>query len=107
MATIDEFLQIDLRIGKIVEVNEIATRKPMYGLKVDLGELGTRSIVAGIKEKYTIDELLGRRVIVVANLEPKNIAGTLSEGMLLAAENNGELSLLQPDKELAEGSRVR
>ncbi len=107
MATIDEFLNLDIRIGKIVEVNEINTRKPMYHLKVDLGELGIRNIVAGIKGSYAKEDLLNRKVVVVANLEPKKIGELMSEGMVLAAEENGNIALLQVDKDLAQGTRVR
>jgi len=107
MATIDEFMQLDIRVGKIIEVNDVAARKPIYGLRVDLGELGIKNIAAGIKNIYTKDELLNRRVVVVANLEPKSIAGFVSEGMILTAEDETGISLLQPDKELRVGSKVR
>ncbi len=107
MATINEFMQLDIRVGKIIEVNDVAARKPIYGLRVDLGELGIKNIAAGIKNIYTKDELLNRRVIVVANLEPKSIAGFVSEGMILTAEDETGISLLQPDKELRVGSKVR
>lgn len=107
MATVDEFAQIDIRVGKIIEVNDVEARKPIYGLKVDLGELGIKNIAAGIKGRYTKEQLLGRKVVIVANLEPKNIAGFVSEGMILAAEDGANLSLLQPDNDILQGSRVR
>ncbi len=107
MATIDDFLKIELRIGKIVEVDDLEARKPMYALKVDLGELGVKNIAAGIKDYYTKEDLTGRRVVVATNLDPKSIAGFVSEGMVLAAEDESGISLLQPDKELKTGSRVR
>lgn len=107
MVTIDEFLKLDIRIGEVVEVSEVNTRKPMYGLKVDLGELGVRNVAAGIKDRYTKDELLNRKVVVVANLEPKKIGDFISEGMILAAEDGDNLSILQPDKDIQKGSKVR
>jgi methionine--tRNA ligase beta chain len=107
MVTLEEFAHIDIRVGKIVEVNDISTRKPMYGLRVDLGELGIKSIVAGIKDRYTKEQLLGRKVVIVANLEAKNIAGFVSEGMILAAEDGANLSLLQPDNDILQGTKVR
>ncbi len=109
MVTIDEFAAIDLRVGRIIEVEDLeGARKPMYRLKVDLGaELGTRNLAAGLKNHYTRDEMLGRYVVVVANLAPKNIGKFVSEGMLLAADDGEKVSLLVPDRELKPGSRVR
>ena len=107
MATINEFKALDLRVGKIVEVDELeGARKPIYKLRIDLGELGMRNIAAGIKGLYTKEELTGRLVIVIANLEPRNIANFMSEGMVLAAEDGSSIALLKPDKELAPGSRI-
>lgn len=108
MVTIAEFSSVDIRLGKIIEVNDLeAARKPMYVMKVDLGELGTRSIVAGLKSYYAKEELLGKTVVFVANLEPKMIAGALSEGMVLAADDGTNVTLLTPDRELPPGSRIR
>jgi methionine--tRNA ligase beta chain len=107
MATINDFAALDLRIGEIIEVSDIeGARKPLYALRVDLGELGIRNIAAGIKSQYAPEELLGKRVVVVANLEPKSIAGFVSEGMVLAAESGDKIVLLSPDSEMAPGSKV-
>jgi len=108
MATINEFAVLDLRVGKVVEVEDLeSARKPMYKLKVDLGELGTKNIAAGLKSHYTREELLNTLVIVVANLDPKNIANFISEGMVLAADDGTNVSLLRPDKDLPPGSKIR
>jgi export-related chaperone CsaA len=109
MVSIKEFANIDLRVGKIIEISDLeGARGPIYKAKIDLGELGVRNIAMGLKNVYTKDELLNRLVIVVANLDPKNIANFISEGMLLAAEDdNGTIALLKPDKDLKPGSRVR
>ncbi len=107
LVTIAEFSNLDLRIGKVLDVTELDTRKPMYGLKVDLGELGIKSIAAGIRDRYAKEELLGRMVVVVANLEPKKIGDFVSEGMILAAEDGADLTLLMPDKDIKQGSKVR
>ncbi len=109
MASIDDLKALGLRVGVIenVEVHESA-RKPMYKLTVDLGqEIGKRTIVAGIGDIYTKEQLLGKRVVCVANLEPKMIAGVESQGMLLAADDGSLISLLTPDKEMPAGSTVR
>ncbi len=107
MVSISDFSAIDIRVGRILEVDDMETaRKPMYKLKVDLGELGTRTIVAGIKAFYAKEQLLGRKIIVVANLEQKSIAGVISDGMLLAAGDDQLIALLQPDKDMEVGSKV-
>ena len=105
--SIDDFSKVDLRVGRIASVDDIPTaRKPMYKLTVDLGEGVTKQCVAGIKSAYTKDQLLGRLVVAVVNLQPKMVAGVASECMLLAAFNDESLSLLTPDKELSAGTKV-
>ena len=106
MVNMSEFSLLDIRVGKIVDVVDINSRKPMYGLKVDLGEFGIKNIVAGIKEAYSKESLMGKRVVVVANMEPKSIAGFASEGMLLAAVDENSVSLLETDRETRIGSKV-
>lgn len=108
MATIEDFSKMDLRVGRIKSADDIeGARSQVYLLTVYLGEeLGTRRLVAGIKSRYAKDELLNREIIVVVNLEPKRIANVESQGMLLAASCGDRLSLLAPDKEMPEGSRV-
>lgn len=108
MATIEEFAAMGLRVGRIIEVEDHETaRKPMYKLKVDLGEIGVRGIVAGLKGHYSKEQLLNTSVIVVTNLAPRSIAGVMSEGMILAADDGTNVSILRPDKELPPGSIVR
>ena len=107
----DEFRNADIRIGRIVDVKvHEGARKPMYVLSVDLGrEIGTRTIVAGIRDFYAPEELLNKKVACLVNLEPKSIAGVVSSGMVLAADSGGRVSLLVPDRaaDTDEGSRVR
>ncbi len=108
MATLQEFLDLNLRVGKIIAVDdhELA-RKPMYKLTVDLGpEVGQRTLVAGVKEFYSKEQLLGRKIVVVANLEPKKIAGIESQGMLLVADFGDGIAILSPDKDVPEGTMV-
>ena len=107
MVSINEFAAVDLRVCIILEAEEIPTRKPMYMLKLDVGEVGIKNVVAGLKDYYTIEELIGKRAIVVANLDPKKIGDFVSEGMLLAADDGTSVALLTPDRELPPGSRVR
>jgi methionine--tRNA ligase beta chain len=105
--TIDDFAKVEIKIGKVVSVDDIpAARKPMYKLTVDLGDGITKQCVAGIKGAYSPEKLAGKTVVAVVNLQPKPVAGVMSECMLLAAFNESELSLLAPDKELPPGTKV-
>jgi len=102
-----DFAKIDLRVAKITDVEEVpGARSPLWKLRIDVGELGSRVIVAGIKDLYDENELLGRQIIIVANLKPRSLAGIMSEGMLLAAEDGKNISLLQPDKDVRPGCKV-
>jgi len=105
MISLEDFKKIDLRVGKIIEVKDHPNADKLYVLTVDLGN-EKRNIVAGIKKYYKPEELIGKYIIVVANLEPKNIRGVVSEGMLLAAQDDKEISLLTVDKEIKVGAKV-
>ncbi|MEA1925557.1 MAG: methionine--tRNA ligase [Candidatus Altiarchaeota archaeon] len=102
----EKFKEMDLRIGKIVDVRCHPNADKLYLLRVDLGG-SERQLVAGIKGDYPQENLLGRQVVVLTNLEPAKIRGEKSEGMILAADEGGKPILLQPDKETAPGARVR
>ena len=103
----DAFAQLDIRVGSILEAEDIPqAKKPLYRLRVDFGPEGVRQCVAGIKPYYSKDELSGKRVVAVVNLEPRSIAGVISECMLLASFTESELSLLVPDKEMPLGCKV-
>ena len=105
--SIDEFGKIKMRVGRIVTVEDIpAARNPMYRLMIDFGDGSTKQCVAGIKNFYPKGRLVGKLVVAVVNLQPKSVAGVISECMLLAAYNENELSLLSPDKELPLGVKV-
>ncbi len=94
----EEWQKLDLRTGEILEVEEIKGADKLYKLKIDLGT-ETRTLVAGLKPYYTREELEGKKCIVFTNLEPREIKGIKSQGMLLAAvnEDKSEVKLLQPD----------
>jgi tRNA-binding protein len=101
------FSQIDMRVGKILTVDDIpAARRPIYKLTIDFGPLGVKQCAGGIKAYYTKEQLLGTQVVAVLNLEPKPIAGVMSECMMLVAFNESDLSLLRPDKEMPVGPKV-
>jgi len=104
--TIDQFFQTELKIGTIIEAEEVPKSKKLLLLKVDLGEESPRQIVAGIKEWYTPEDLVGTQACVVANLKPAKLMGLLSEGMLLAARDESGLSLLRPEAPKQAGTKV-
>jgi export-related chaperone CsaA len=106
MATIEDFQKIDIRVGKVIDVKDAETRKPMYVLKVDFGELGIKQAIAGIKPFYTKEEILNKKFVFVFNLEPKKIANILSECMILAATKDDKVVVLQPEKDIEVGSRI-
>ena len=104
---IDDFKKIEMKVGKIATVDDIpAARNPMYRLTVDFGDGLVKQCVAGIKDRYSKEDLLGKVVVAVVNLQPKSVAGVSSECMLLAAYNDSELSLLSPDRPVSLGIKV-
>ena len=101
----NDFMKLDLRTAKILEVEDIEGKDKLYKITIEVGK-EKRTLIAGLKEYYSKEELQGKTIIILANLEPKKLGGILSEGMLLAAEENGKVGLLTLDKELASGSQV-
>jgi len=99
--------KLDLRVGEILEIEDVPGADKLYKLKIDLGT-ETRTLVAGLKQYYTKEELEGKRCIVFCNLEPKKLKGIESKGMILAAVNDdhSEVKLLQPEGDIEIGSRV-
>lgn len=106
-ATLDDFEQLDLQIGTVQTVSDHPDADSLYLLDVDLGELDTRQLVAGLKDDYEPDELEGRQITVITNLEPAEIRGERSEGMLLAADAERHVALVEPDKAVPNGTTVR
>ena len=103
----EEFKKLDLRIATIRKVEDIKKADNLLKLEVDLGR-EKRIIVAGIKKFYSKDELKGKQIIVVANLEPRVMKGVESRGMLLAAVSNDEskIVLISPEKNIDSGTKV-
>jgi len=100
------FSKIDIRVGRILEAEGIKGSKKLIRIVLDLGN-ERRQIVAGIAEHYRAQELVGKEIAVLVNLKPVKIMGIESNGMLLAAVDNGNLSIITSDKEIAPGSKVR
>jgi methionyl-tRNA synthetase len=104
--SVADFGKVDLRVAKIVAAEPVPKANKLYKLTVDLGE-EQRQVVAGIAEAYKPEELLGKRVIFVANLKPATIRGVESQGMILAAADKGVLALSALDREVPPGTKVR
>ena len=103
----EDFMKMDIRVGKIIAAEKVAKTKKLMKLTVDTG-IDQRTIVSGIAEHYIPEEVIGRQVSVLINLEPKPLKGIVSQGMILMAENaDGTLSFVSPDKEVKPGSEVR
>ena len=108
MIKYNEFAKLDLRVAEIKNVEDIQGADKLYKLTLDVGELGERTIAAGIKQYYSKDELIGKKIIYLANLEPRNLRGIESQGMLLAAvsEDHKKVILLTPEKDIEPGTKV-
>jgi tRNA-binding protein len=101
------FTQMDFRVGRILTVDDIpAARKPLYKFTIDFGAVGVKQCAGGIKAYYTKEQLVGKLVVAVLNLEPKPIAGVVSECMMLASFTETDLALLRPDKDMPPGTKV-
>lgn len=106
LISIKEFSKADLRVGEIINVETIPEASKLLKLFIDIGEGEIRQVVAGIAEHYKLEELKGRQVVVVANLESAYIHGIESQAMILAAVSKDIIALVQPDKKLKPGSKV-
>jgi methionyl-tRNA synthetase len=106
MITIEEFKKLNLRVAKIKEIIDHPNADRLYIVRVMIGE-EEREVVAGIKKGYTKEELLGKLVVVVENLEPAVIRGVESKGMILAAQDGETLAVISPDRPVAPGSLVK
>ena len=105
MVTFEDFKKLDLRIGRIISVADHPNATKLYVIRADWGE-GEKQLVAGLKQYYTPEQLAGRTIVVVANLEPVVLRGVESQGMLLACQDGERVMLLQPDASAAPGAKV-
>lgn len=108
MATVDEFLSLDIRVGTVVsaELNRGA-RKRAFALRIDFGALGVLTSSAQISDLYETDDLVGLQVIAIVNFPPRQVAGVRSEVLVLAADNGkGENVLLMPERPVPDGGKI-
>jgi methionyl-tRNA synthetase len=103
----EEFSKMDLRIGKIVKAEPVPQSRNLIKLSIDVGKGEIKQGVAGIAQLYSLDELEGKQVAVINNLQPKRIFGVQSNVMILAAEDEATISLLVPECPVKVGSRIK
>ena len=104
--TIDDFSKIELRIGEVIACERVEKSDKLLHETVRVGD-EVRSVVSGIAQYYTPEEMVGKRVVLVANLKPVKLRGVLSEGMILCAEDENGLSVISPEKLISSGAKVR
>lgn len=103
----EDFMKMDIRVGTIIDAEKVAKTKKLLKLTIDTG-IDQRTVVSGIAEHYQPEEVIGKQVSILVNLEPKNLKGIESQGMILMAEDaDGKLSFVSPDKQIKTGSEIR
>lgn len=103
--SIDEFRRLDIRVGEVLSATRVPNTDKLIELEVDIGG-EVRRLITGLYPLYRPVDLVGRRIIVLANLQPRRVRGVESQGMLLAAEWDGEIGLLTVDREAPSGARI-
>ena len=104
MIKFDDFKKLEIKVGRILDVKDHPNADKLYLINVDTGE--KRRLVAGIKKDYSKEELIGKKIIIICNLEQREIRGIKSEGMLLAAQEGNIVRLLTVDRDVKEGSKI-
>ena len=105
MISIDEFKNVEIKVAKILDVQDHPNADRLYVIKVNVGD-EERQIVGGVKSHYDKDSLIGKSILVVANLAPANLRGQESHGMLLAARTEDDLIVISPDRDIPPGIRL-
>jgi methionine--tRNA ligase beta chain len=106
MISFDDFAKVEMKTGKILSAEPVEGSEKLVKLSVDIGEENPRQILAGIAKFYSIDELVGRTIIVAANLEPRKMMGLESQGMLLAADGEKPIPLTTSEP-VEPGAKIR
>jgi methionyl-tRNA synthetase len=106
MISYDDFAKLELRVATITAAERVEGSEKLVKLQLDVGEFGSRQIVAGIGKVYAPDQLVNTQIIIVANLEPRALMGIESAGLLLAAGGQDGASLLRPDRPTPPGSKI-
>ena len=106
MVSFEDFSKVELKVGTILEAEEVEESEKLIKCMVELGEDQPRQILAGVKQWYKAEDLVGKQMVVVANLEPRIMMGLESQGMLLAADNSKPV-FLKPSSRVPAGTKVR
>lgn len=106
MISFEDFQKLDIRIGEILEAEPVPETDKLFKLKIDLGN-EQRDLVAGIADTYSAEEIIGKQIPILINLEPKTIKGIESKGMILAIDVDNKAILIHPDKKIINGSKIR
>ncbi len=106
MISFEEFKQLDLQVGTIEDVQEHPNADKLVKLSADIGEQDPLQLVAGVKGYYDQDELIGKQIVILTNMEPATIRGERSEGMLLAATTSDDVALIGPDQDVPPGTDI-
>ena len=107
MVNIDDFRKLELKVAKIKEVQDHPNADKLYIIIIDLGDNKHKQIVAGIKSSYQKEDLIGKQVVVVDNLEPAILRGVESQAMLLAASDETGITIISPERKVTLGSMVK
>ena len=107
LISIDDFARLDLRVARVIAAEEVEGADRLLRLRLDVGQTGEQTVLAGIRQHYKPEELEGRLLVLVANLEPRKMRFGTSEGMVLAAGGDSGVCLLSPDGPIAPGTQVR
>lgn len=102
----EDFKKLDLRVGRVVEAKRIEKSEKLLEVRVDVGEDNPRQIIAGIAKYFQPDDLIDKQVVIVANLKPRKIFGKVSEGMILAVNEEDNMALLTPSTQVKPGAKV-
>lgn len=105
MISIEDFLKLELKVGTILEAEEIPGSEKLLKLKVDLGESGPRQVLSGIKQWYQSEKLRGKQAVFVTNLEPRVMMGLESQGMILCAGEDRPI-IIKPSAKVSPGSKI-
>jgi len=108
MISIEDFLKIDLRVAKVLHAEPHPNADKLLILKIDAGDgLEGRQIVAGIRNYYKPEDLIGKQIVIVNNLAPATLRGIESQGMLLAAKDGDQLAILTTEKDIKSGAKIQ
>lgn len=113
MINIDEFAKVELKIAKVIEAERVEGSEKLIKMKLDVGdkneagEFQTRQVLAGIGKTYAPENLIGKQIVIVANLEPRTLMGLESHGMIVAGSDSEGIAIVSPDRELPPGTLLK